>query len=131
MGEAKKLFERINGKKRLRKDQWLIVVLAGVLLCVISLPVEKEKSKSNLLDTPDTIIKDKQTFEYKDESMDYVSHWEEKLEESLRCVEGAGKVKVLINIKESEEQILARDGLEESSDTEESDAAGGDRKSVV
>lgn len=127
MGEAKKLFERINGKKRLRKDQWLIVVLAGVLLCVISLPVEKEKSKSNLLDIPDTIIKDKQTFEYKDESMDYVSHWEEKLEESLRCVEGAGKVKVLINIKESEEQILARDGLEESSDTEESDAAGGSR----
>ena len=102
MGEAKKLFERINGKKRLRKDQWLIVVLAGVLLCVISLPVEIEKSKSNLLDTPDTIIKDKQTFEYKDESMDYVSHWEEKLEESLRCVEGAGKVKVMIKIKESE-----------------------------
>ena len=50
MGEAKKFFERISGGKKLRKDQWLILVLVGMLLCVISLPVEKEKSKSSLLD---------------------------------------------------------------------------------
>lgn len=37
MGEAKKLFERISGGKKLRKDQCLILILAGILLCVISL----------------------------------------------------------------------------------------------
>ena len=57
MGEAKKLFERISGGKKLRKDQCLILILAGILLCVISLPVEKEKTKSGLLDTNGTIIK--------------------------------------------------------------------------
>ena len=127
MGEAKKFFERISGGKKLRKDQWLILVLVGMLLCVISLPVEKEKSKSSLLDISDSTIKDEQTFEYVKEKTDYVTYWEEKLEESLRCVEGAGTVKVLINLKESEEQVLARDGEEEFSDTMETDAAGGSR----
>ena len=31
MGEAKKFFERIGGAKKLRKDQCLILILAGVL----------------------------------------------------------------------------------------------------
>lgn len=127
MGEAKKLFERVSGGKKLRKDQWLIVVLVGVLFCVISLPVEKEKIKSDLSDSSNTMIKDEQTFDNKKKEEDYVAYWEEKLEESLLCVEGAGKVKVLINLKESEEQILARDGEEAFSDTIEEDAAGGNR----
>lgn len=126
MGEAKKLFERVSGGKKLRKDQCLILILAGVLFCVISLPTEKEKSKSGLTDTSATIIKNEHTFE-EEKSADYVTGWEEKLEESLRCVEGAGKVRVLLYVGESEEMILAKDGTEETSDTTETDAAGGNR----
>ena len=126
MGEAKKLFERVSGGKKLRKDQCLIVVLIGMLLCVVSLPVEKEKSKSGLLDMSGSNINNEQVFEAKKDT-DYVTSWEEKLEESLHCVEGAGKVRVLIYVGESEEKILARDGVEETSDTVEADAAGGSR----
>lgn len=126
MGAAKKLVERICGGKKLRKDQCLILILAGVLLCVVSLPVEKEKTKSDLLDASETIIKNEHTFE-EEASADYVEYWEKKLEESLRCVEGAGKVRVLIYTGESEEMILAREGAEENSDTTETDASGGNR----
>lgn len=126
MGEAKKLFERVSGGKKLRKDQCLILILAGVLFCVISLPTEKDKSKSGLTDTSAAIIKNEHTFE-EEKSADYVTGWEEKLEESLRCVEGAGKVRVLLYVGESEEMILAKDGTEETSDTTETDAAGGNR----
>lgn len=125
MGEIKKLLGRFGGGKKVGKEQWLIIVLVGILFCVISLPVEKEKTKSGLLDTSNTILEKEQTFD--NEETDYAARWEEKLEENLRCVEGAGKVRVLINLKESEEQILARDGREESSDTVEEDAAGGSR----
>ncbi len=125
MGEIKKLLGRFGGGKKVGKEQWLIIVLVGILFCVISLPVEKEKTKSGLLDTSNTILESEQTFD--NEETDYAARWEEKLEENLRCVEGAGKVRVLINLKESEEQILARDGREESSDTVEEDAAGGSR----
>ncbi len=127
MGKAKKFLERINGGKKIRKDQWLILVLVGMLFCVLSLPVEKENAKSALSDTSDTTIKNKQTFDSAKEKTDYVTYWEEKLEESLRCVEGAGQVKVLINLRESEEQILVKDGEEAFSDTVETDAAGGSR----
>lgn len=126
MGAAKKLVERICGGKKLRKDQCLILILAGVLLCVVSLPVEKEKTKSDLLDASETIIKNEHTFE-EEANADYVEYWEKKLEESLRCVEGAGKVRVLIYTGESEEMILAREGAEENSDTTETDASGGNR----
>lgn len=126
MGEAKKLIERVSGGKRLRKDQCLILILIGMLLCVISLPVEKDKSKSSLSDTSDSNIEDKQTFDSK-EADDYVTRWEEKLEESLRCVAGVGQVRVLIYTGESEETVLAREGAEETSDTVETDAEGGSR----
>lgn len=126
MGAVKKLVERICGGKKLRKDQCLILILAGVLLCVVSLPVEKEKTKSDLLDASETIIKNEHTFE-EEANADYVEYWEKKLEESLRCVEGAGKVRVLIYTGESEEMILAREGAEENSDTTETDASGGNR----
>jgi stage III sporulation protein AG len=42
-------------------------------------------------------------------------------------VEGAGEVRVLITLKESEEKIVEKDGPEQTSDTTEMDAAGGSR----
>ncbi len=129
MGEIKKKLQQLTGEKKLRKDQFLILVLVGMLLCVISLPTEKEKGKSNLWDTSDDKIQNKQTFETDVETdhSSYAAYWEEKLEESLRFVEGAGQVRVLITLAGSEEQVLTRDGKEEVSDTQETDAAGGSR----
>lgn len=130
MGEIKKKIQQFTGGKKLRKDQCLILVLIGMLLCVISLPTDKEKTKSNLWDISNGRIENEQAFdteEAKEEKSGYAAWWEEKLEESLRCVEGAGQVRVLIMLAGSEEQVLARDGKEEVSDTQETDAAGGMR----
>ncbi|MCM1267359.1 MAG: hypothetical protein NC302_05595 [Bacteroidales bacterium] len=130
MGEIKEKIRRLTEGKKLRKDQCLVLVLIGMLLCVISLPTEKETTKSHLWDTADAKIENEQTFESEEaggESGSYAARWEEKLEESLREVEGAGQVRVLITLAGSEEQILTRDGREEVSDTIEKDAAGGSR----
>ena len=54
-------------------------------------------------------------------------YWEEKLEEALRCVEGVGKVRVLITLQRSEQKIVEKDGPEQNTDTEETDSAGGRR----
>lgn len=129
MGEIKKKLQQLTGGKKLRKDQCLILVLVGMLLCVISLPTEKENTKSNFWDTSNDKVVNKQTFDIatSSENGSYAAQWEEKLEESLRFVEGAGQVRVLITLAGSEEQVLTRDGKEEVSDTQETDAAGGSR----
>lgn len=129
MGEIKKKLQQLTGGKKLRKDQCLILVLVGMLLCVISLPTEKENTKSNFWDTSNDKVENKQMFDSTAEAENgsYAAQWEEKLEESLRFVEGAGQVRVLITLAGSEEQVLTRDGKEEVSDTQETDAAGGSR----
>ncbi|MDE7176646.1 MAG: hypothetical protein K2O59_02415 [Lachnospiraceae bacterium] len=130
MGEIKKRIRQLTGGKKLRKDQCLILILVGMLLCVISLPTDKEKTKSNIWDISNDRIENEQTFENakeRDAFGGYAAQWEEKLEESLRFVEGAGQVQVLITLAGSEEQVLTRDGTEEVSETLETDAAGGSR----
>lgn len=126
--DGKKLLDRLTGGKKIRKDQCLIVILLGVLLCVISLPVEKSTVKSDILDRADDKISEHKQSATGNESADYVREWEKKLEESLLYIEGVGQVKVLITLKESEQKILAKDGTEDISETTETDASGGSRR---
>jgi len=130
MDELKNRLRKLTGGKKLRKDQCLILVLVGMLLCVISLPTDREKTKSHLKDMTNDRVGAEQTFDNKDGEITgggYADRWEQKLEENLRLVEGAGKVRVLITLAGSEEQILTSDGKEEVTDTQETDAAGGSR----
>lgn len=126
--DGKRLLERLTGGRKLRKDQWLIVILMGVLLCVISLPVEKSETKSDISDNTGAKISELKQPATDGQSADYVREWEEKLEKSLLYIEGAGQVKVLITLQESEQRVLARDGTESISETTEEDAAGGSRR---
>jgi len=126
--DGKRLLEKLTGGRKLRKDQWLIVILMGVLLCVISLPVERSETKSDISDNTGAKISELKQPSTDVQSADYVREWEEKLEKSLLFIEGAGQVKVLITLQESEQRVLARDGTESISETTEEDAAGGSRR---
>ena len=143
MEQLNKLINKITGGRKLRKDQLLIMVLSGILLCIIALPVKDNNSKpdnssnkSNISDNGyDIVEKSNQIQETQsqaskpdgDYDLSYVSYWEEKLEQSLVCIDGAGEVKVLITLKESEERILEKDIPIEMSETAEEDAEGGKR----
>lgn len=135
METGKKLIEKLAGSTKLRKDQCLIIILAGVLLCVIAIPIQPQKSKSEISDIINDKIENHTDAdmnsiygESADQADDYVGYWEEKLEDSLKYVDGVGKVRVLITLRESEHKIVEKDGPEERSDTEEADSAGGSRK---
>lgn len=136
MEDGKKLLEKLTKGRKPGKDQCLILILAGILLCVIVWPVKTTESKSDLSAIVDDTIGSQKgnsygtTDEWVTENItesDYVRYLEDKLEDSLSYVEGAGKVKVMITLKESEQKIVEKDGPEELSDTVESDAAGGNR----
>lgn len=135
MEDGKRFFANLIKGGKIRKDQCLIIILTGILLCVIVWPVKSTESKSNISNMSDDtmeIHKDVLSSEpgrmsESDMESDYVSYWEDKLENTLSYVEGAGEVKVLITLKESEEKIVEKDGMEEVSETAENDAAGGNR----
>lgn len=130
MEDGKKLFDRLTGGKKLRKDQWMIVILVGVLLCVISLPIEKSETKSGISDNINDRISNHMESYENTSGEDYVEAWERKLEESLLYIEGAGQVKVLITLKESEQKVLAKDAAEDISEMTEADASGGSRRTM-
>ncbi len=131
---GRRLHEKQKGKKKLEKDQCLIIVLAGILLCIIALPARQEDTESDLSNMISDKVIEKETeepagaYDEQDASAGgYAAYWENRLEEALQYVDGAGMVKVLITLKESEQRIVEKDGPEEYSDTEEQDAAGGSR----
>ena len=134
MEGGKKLFDRLTNGKKLEKDQCLIIILVGILLCVVALPTRKNVSQSDISYISDDTI-DNNTItgegdEYQEKSdmaATYAGYWEERLEDALRYVDGVGQVRVLITMKESEHKIVGKDGPEEYSNTDETDAAGGSR----
>ena len=47
MEQMKKLTDKITGVKKLRKDQLVVMILCGILLCVVALPVKQKDSASS------------------------------------------------------------------------------------
>ena len=120
-----KRLEELLRHKKIRKDQCLILVLTGILLCVIALPVKDDKK---LPVTDETVTAGLRKEEVRMErGEEYTDDWEKRLEETLSCIEGAGKVRVLITLRESESRVVEKDKVEESSDTVERDSTGGTR----
>ncbi len=127
MGDGKKLLQRLTGGKKLQKDQCLIMILLGILLCVIAIPTEKKETKSDLSNIKRDTMDDHMGQDTEEVTDEYVGYWENKLEKALRYVDGVGKVRVLITLQSSEQKIVEKDGPEEYSDTTETDSTGGSR----
>lgn len=141
MEHIKKLMNKITGDTKMRKDQLLIMVLCGILLCIIALPIGETdsgfnifKKKTNKSDSNHDIVENNNqessvsaSVADKDYDLSYISYWEEKLKQSLSCIDGVGEVEVLITLKQSEERVPEKDIPEELKETVETDAEGGNR----
>lgn len=110
MGKLNKWLEKIKG---FRKDQWLIVILTGVLLFLIVLPTEKKKKNE------EAGVTEKKTEVTEEADEDYESRLEERLEEALGRMEGVGRIKVMVTLADSGEQILEKDERESRTETNE------------
>lgn len=121
-----------------KKEKFVIFALAGVLLLIVCLPVKKKEGSP----APDTAAVQKaasgQTAQksYGEGGAgaqrsggddDYAAQMERELEELLTCMEGVGRVKVMITLKSTSEEIVEKDRPSERSNVAESDSAGGSR----
>lgn len=112
MGKLNKWLEKIKG---FQKDQWLIVILIGVLLFIIVLPTgKKEKNKEEYV-----AEKEAETAATEEAGRAYEGWLEERLEEALGQMEGVGRIKVMVTLADSGEQILEKDERENRTETKE------------
>lgn len=86
-----------------RKDQLLILVLAGLLLAVVAIPVDDRGKKG------EQEVRQPEKEASSDVPEDYESRMEKKLEELLGSVEGMGEVRVMLTFEGSGERKVEKD----------------------
>ncbi|WP_251207369.1 stage III sporulation protein AG [Acetatifactor aquisgranensis] len=125
-------------QKWFRRDNFLILVLTGILLIIIALPTEekKEQEDSHVLETEKQTEENSKTNnrdsqEQSGQTADadalYAARMEERLTQALSRVAGVGEVQVMITLKASSELVVEKEQPVRRSSTNESDAMGGNR----
>lgn len=125
--------------KSLRKENLIVIALAGVLLFVIAIPVKKEGGEEKANSGQDLFAQGEQQTQSRDDIQASDQSWqdgmeeryaadlEKRLTEVLSQMEGVGKVKVMITLKTSRELVVEKDHSAARSATNESDSQGGVR----
>lgn len=145
MGTEKRqgMLQKIREGKKPGKDQFVICILTGILLLVIAMPTagknEGKAAESGIWDSQTDTMEESGEAERADSNgktektekigsaEEYERYMENKLEQAISAMEGAGKVKVMITVNTSKELVVAKDKPETRSDTTENDAEGGSR----
>lgn len=107
-------------EKKLKRSDWLILVLAGILILIIALPTDT-KGKKQAEEAKENISKENNTMEASKDEI------EQKLEDILEKIDGAGDVKVMITYQDSGTQVVEKDKNTSENSLEESDSTGGVR----
>ena len=107
-------------EKKLKRSDWLILVLAGILILIIALPTDTEEKK-HAEKSKENISKENNTMEASKDEI------ERKLEDILEKIDGAGDVKVMITYQDSGTQVVEKDKNTSENSLEESDSTGGVR----
>ncbi len=107
------------GIKELKKENFVVILLIGVLLLVIAWPVSEQEdtasAKYGISDTVSATIAENITEEESSalygsqDWLAYADFLEHTLEELLSTMEGAGKVKVMVTLESSGESIVEKD----------------------
>lgn len=137
--------------RNMKKEDYIVLILIGVLLLIISLPTDREKeAKGNIRILGEnsgqeggkiTETADSAEEKAEDEAQilnnnicydldSYVEKLEKRVEEVLSGMEGAGKVQVMITVADAGTEILEKDTEINTTDLEETDNAGGQRKNT-
>lgn len=123
-GKLRKVLENLkNGK--LRKDQLLIIFLVGVLLLVIAIPTGTKKDGSTGI-RKNVTTSSGSSAETMSQS-EYTAYMENRLEQILSQIDGAGQVQVMITWKSGGEKVVEKDRESQEENVSEQDSQGGSR----
>ena len=124
--------DKMNKKALLEKigvPRLLLMILAGIVLLVCSLPSsffpsDKEEAGKAVTKEEETIDEDVALRAMEQ----YARKKEAETKKILSCVEGIGKVEVMLTLSASEEKVLLKNQSSSENAHEEKDHTGGTRK---
>ena len=113
--------------KKIKKEpgikEWIIILAAGALLLLLSVPDLFHKEKEETVDTGASVLQsEKQTEEY-------AERMERKLEEMLLKIDGVTGAEVMITVTSTMEKVVLTDTVSDEESLEEQDGEGGTRTS--
>ncbi len=97
-----------------KRDKIVIVFLLGVFFLLVATPVSSFSSKDENINVETTELMQEKMYE-NEENDEYIEQLENKLEQTIEGMEGAGKVHVMITLESSGEKILDKNQPYESS----------------
>lgn len=123
MGEIKEIFSKAK-KKKWGKEEWIILILAGIFLLIVFFPDSKAKETSSQEVSENSVEQSRQS----GQEVSYKTQMEEELEEVLKSIDGIDMVKVMITLETSEEDVVLKESKNVKETTVEEDSQGGTRE---
>lgn len=92
------------------KHTWLVLGLFGALLLVIAMPAGSPGTQEKPAAGADTAVREpEESRQQKDSGDDVITQLERRLEETLSLVDGAGRVRVMITLKDNGAKVVEKD----------------------
>ena len=120
--------------KQMKKSDWVVLALFGVLLLVIAVPVGERRNATDSGEGQGTYLMDEEGVteggsvqENRTEQERYVAYLEKRLTDVLSRMEGVGEVEVMVTVADTGEHVVEKDVDRADTVTTESDSAGGSR----
>ena len=118
-----------RGNIEKRREQFIILALAGVLLLVICMPVKKNGGlgAGQSVKLPEQTAPAETEDDAAEQTSDYGDRIERELEGILQYMEGVGKVRVMVTLQSGGEEIVEKDRPAARTNSTENDSTGGSR----
>ena len=106
--------------RKMKREQWIVCGLAGLLLLVIATPVKKTDSGENSDEKADRL----DTAGVEQQVTDIRREYEQQLTEALSQVEGVGEVKVTVTMESTGKKIVEKDNPQDEQTSSQKDSEG-------
>ena len=112
------------------KNNYVVVVLVGILILIMLIPVggDEDESIGEAQTRQEVNFSNAYMGDTLDATQTYCHLLEEKMELLLSKIEGVGKTEVMITMQYSEEKYIEKENSNQIQETVETDASGGTRK---
>lgn len=106
--------------RKMKREQWIVCGLAGLLLLVIATPVKKTDSGENSDEKADRL----DIAGVEQQVTDIRREYEQQLTEALSQVEGVGEVKVTVTMESTGKKIVEKDNPQDEQTSSQKDSEG-------